>query len=191
MVLTGCTNGSEQCTDLFGDATIYTAEALVGSSAESGMGAGFVERFGESFATGVAKEDIVLVEGEISIGGIDLVIYPTEDGCDIAIPSINAIFKHMNGRNTHSIISSLDYIDSTIEKLQSYVVAGYDYVFTSHDLAESAEALVDKINYLKETKEIAQNSDSAEAFLAAMSEAFPNYDGVGYLEMSAATLFSE
>jgi len=35
------------------------------------------------------------------------------------------------------------------------------------------------------------NPISAEAFIAAVNEAFPNYDGAGYLEMSAGALFSE
>lgn len=98
---------------------------------------------------------------------------------------------HMNGSNTHSIIGSLDQIDDTIAKLQGYVDIGYSYVFTSHDIAESGDALVNKINYLSRTKEIAEASDNSEDFIAMMDEAFPDYDGTSFMEMSARRLFAD
>lgn len=173
----------------FEGATVYSSAAIKDATAESGMGAGFAAAFGDSFAVDVAKADAVLTEGEITIGGIDMVIYPTADGCDIAVPVLNAIFVHMNGANTHSILGSLNNIDDLIVKLQAYETVGYDYVFTSHDKVETSEALTVKIQYLKETKEIAVSSANADAFAAAMNEAFPDYNGDNYLGMTTEALF--
>lgn len=177
--------------DRYVDAKVYKTEAIADASADAGMGAGFVAAFGDAFAATVPETDELLAEGEVSIGGVDMTIYPTEDGADIAIPAIHAIFVHMNGENTHSIIGSIDEIDGWAAKLQSYVDAGYAYVFTSHDRIETASALTAKIDYLNQVKEIAAASSNAEEFTNAMNEAFPNYGGENYLAMTVAALFSE
>ena len=46
-----------------------------------------------------------------------------------------------------------------------------------------------KIAYLAKTAEIAESAESAEDFTAQMREAFPDYAGENYLEMTAGFLF--
>lgn len=177
--------------DQFKGAKIYIAEALAGASQKTDMGAGFATRFGDGFAKGIATEDVVLKAGKTQIGGIDMVIYPTDSGCDIAIPSINALFIHMNGGSTHSITRDLDKIADKVAVLKRYAGLGFDYILTSHDAVEPASALNDKVQYLNKVKEIANASDSADSFIAAMKKAFPDYKGEAYLKMTAAALFPQ
>lgn len=47
----------------------------------------------------------------------------------------------------------------------------------------------EKLRYLAETKKLAQNCTNAADFKAAMQKAFPNYDGLNYLDMTAAALY--
>lgn len=46
-----------------------------------------------------------------------------------------------------------------------------------------------KISYLNTTKEIMQQSKTADEFKAAMQAAFPAYDGLNYLDMTAGFLY--
>ena len=67
---------------------------------------------------------------------------------------------------------------------------GYELILTSHHTPEKPEALDEKIAYLEKTKEILSASRTKEDFVAAMKKAFPDYQGEGYLEMSAANLYN-
>ena len=60
---------------------------------------------------------------------------------------------------------------------------------TSHHAPERPEALDKKIAYLERTLEILSASKTKEDFVAAMKQAFPDYQGEAYLEMSAANLY--
>ena len=46
-----------------------------------------------------------------------------------------------------------------------------------------------KISYLNKTKEIMQQSKTADEFKANMKAAFPAYDGENYLDMTAGFLY--
>ena len=48
-----------------------------------------------------------------------------------------------------------------------------------------------KIEYLAKAAEIAETAESAEDFTAQMHEAFPDYAGDNYLEMTAGFAFAE
>lgn len=177
--------------DYFQGAKVYSAEALIGSSAETGMGANFANSFGDAFATSVPKADVVLKAGKTTIGGVEMVIYSTGDGCDIEIPAINAIFVHMNGSKTHSILGSIEDINTQITKLKGYATKNYNFVLTSHDKLETGKAITEKIAYLERAKEIIASSNSIEEFTVAMKTAFPEYQGEHYLGMSAGMIYGE
>ena len=46
-----------------------------------------------------------------------------------------------------------------------------------------------KLGYLKKVKNLAQTCKAKDEFVAAVREAFPGYQGDGYLEMTAGFLF--
>ena len=51
--------------------------------------------------------------------------------------------------------------------------------------------MTEKIAYVEKAKELAASCTTAEAFIAAMEEAFPDYTGQNYLEMTAGYLYPE
>lgn len=62
-------------------------------------------------------------------------------------------------------------------------------ILTSHGGPEGQDAVAEKIAYLNKTKEIMQQSKTADEFKAAMQAAFPAYDGLNYLDMTAGFLY--
>lgn len=62
-------------------------------------------------------------------------------------------------------------------------------ILTSHGGPEGQDAVAEKISYLNNTKEIMQQSKTADEFKAAMQAAFPVYDGLNYLDMTAGFLY--
>jgi hypothetical protein len=68
---------------------------------------------------------------------------------------------------------------------------GYGLILTSHDIPRGVEIAAEKIAYLERTKALAASSNDAEAFMAAMNAAFPNYYGEDFLGMTAEALFAD
>ena len=59
----------------------------------------------------------------------------------------------------------------------------------SHYVPEGQTAVTEKIKYLRKVKELVSASADREIFIKNVKEAFPDYEGVNYLEMSAGMLF--
>lgn len=179
--------------DAFGDVEIIGTEEARAAQAEGGsvkgLIDGFVAAFGEDF-NGAIPDITTLVEaGTITVDGLELVITPTMDGFDIEIPAIRSVFTHMMGSDVHNILVSVEQIDGMIAQLQGYQAQDYALILTSHYEPETLEAVATKIAYLETAKDLALSSADGEAFMAAMQEAFPDYSGVNYLEISAGALF--
>lgn len=149
----------------------------------------FVAAFGEDFNGNVPEITSLVVPGAITLDGVDFIITATADGYDIEIPAINAVFTHMMGADVHNILGSIEQIDAMIAQVQDYQEKGYALILSSHYAPETQEDMATKLAYLETAKELAQTSADAEAFTAAMNEAFPDYSGVNYLEISAGALF--
>ena len=49
--------------------------------------------------------------------------------------------------------------------------------------------MAEKISYVEKTTELAAANDNADDFIVAMKEAFPDYTGENYLEMTAGYLY--
>ena len=92
----------------------------------------------------------------------------------------------MLGSDCHNILTSREHIAAFIEELKGF---DYDLVLTSHYAPEGTDAVASKIAYLEKTLELADSCTDSESFTAAMREAFPDYSGENYLEMSAGMLY--
>ena len=154
---------------------------------------GLYETFGDDFHGG---NDMVQVtntvsEGVINIAGIDFNVINNGDTYDIEIPEINAIYTHMLGKTTHSILVSADAMDSMLDTLHSYKDAGYNMILSAHSEPEGQDAVEEKISYVEKAKELYDECKTADEFISEMKKAYPDYSGENYLEMSASALYAE
>lgn len=153
---------------------------------------GLYETFGDDFHGGPDMAQITdVVSGTVTAAGIDFTLVDHGETYDLEIPALNVIYTHMLGKTSHSILTSVEHMDSMLEILRGYQDAGYDMILTAHGGPEGQDAVTEKIAYVEKTKELAAASASAEEFTAAMEEAFPGYTGENYLEMTAGYLFPE
>ena len=151
---------------------------------------GLYETFGDDFHGGADLANInKVVSGTVTVAGIDFNLIDCGETYDLEIPSMNAVYTHMLGKTCHSILTSTAHMDSMIETLKGYQSAGYDMILSAHSGVEGQDAVAEKIAYVEKAKELAASCDNAEAFMTAMKEAFPDYIGENYLEMSAGYLY--
>lgn len=172
--------------DAYPDAKMYASEGL----GEQGLVAGFVEAFGDAF-NGTLPTAFTLVEpGAITLGGVAFHVMETADAFDLEIPAIGVYLTHMLGADTHNILTSMDQIDAMIAQMREMQAKDYCLVLTGHDIPRTIDIAAEKIAYLEKTRALAEASDSAAAFIQGMKEAFPDYQGENYLEMSAGALLA-
>ena len=151
---------------------------------------GLYETFGDDFHGGPDMAYInKVVSGTVTVAGIDFNLIDHGETYDLEIPSMNAVYTHMLGKTSHAILTSTAHMDSMLETLKGYQSAGYDMILTAHSGVEGQDAVTEKISYVEKAKELAENNDNADSFMAAVKEAFPDYTGENYLEMSAGYLF--
>ena len=151
---------------------------------------GLYETFGDDFHGGADLANInKVVSGTVTVAGIDFNLIDCGETYDLEIPSMNAVYTHMLGKTCHSILTSTAHMDSMIETLKGYQSVGYDMILSAHSGVEGQDAVAEKIAYVEKAKELAASCDNAEAFVTAMKEAFPDYIGENYLEMSAGYLY--
>jgi hypothetical protein len=150
----------------------------------------FAEQFGEIFNDSMPETYELVRSGEMTISGVEFNVIQTDSAFDLEIPEINVYFTHMVGKNTHNILPSIDAIDGMIAWMKNIQSKNYDLILSGHDIPRTIEISAEKIAYLEKTKEFALSSIDAEAFIQVMNNAFPNYYGENYLEMSAEALFA-
>ena len=158
--------------------TQAAADAIAGGSTYA-TASGLQETFGDAWNPNYG----------VTVGGIEFEVANSADTYDLVIPAANCVYTHMLGETVHSIATSLEAADAMIATLQGYQEAGYALVLPSHTMPEGQGAVAAKISYLEQLREIAGDSTTAEAFTAAMKEAFPGYSGENYLDMTAGFLF--
>ena len=66
---------------------------------------------------------------------------------------------------------------------------GFDLVLTSHYTPEDLKDAQTKINYLNDLKEIACECESADEMKARVTEKYPEYSGMNYLDMTVGFFF--
>ena len=175
---------------------IYASKAAV-EFAKDGRGAALFENFAKGvpgFDPEVIVPDHVLEAPEAVLGGVAFALEYDDipapaPGMTVAVPSAKVVYLHMLGGDTHSILGGAEHIKAFAEALRKMKGQGYELILTSHHAPERPEALDKKIAYLEKTLEILSASKTKEDFVAAMKQAFPDYQGEAYLEMSAANLY--
>lgn len=178
--------------EIFGDVTIYATENALANWGEGGsiraLTDSFVESFGDAVAASCpAEAEIVNFGDTVTLAGVDFIIRDEgDDAYGVEIPAINTVYIHMLGSDCHNILTSREHIAAFAEELKSF---DYALVLTSHYVPEGADAVAEKIAYLEKTLELAESCADAAEFTAAMNEAFPDYSGANYLEMTAGMLF--
>lgn len=179
----------------YGDVKIYATEGALNSWKEGGRVWGLTLTFamsdGDKVADDLPDKAEIITEGQtIKLAGIDFVILHESDGENygIFIPAMNAVYRHMMGSKTHSILTSIPYIEAEIAELKDYQVKGYEIILTSHHEPEGKDAVNEKIAYLEKVLEIAKSSNRRDKFISGVKAAFPDYDGEEYLEMTAGAL---
>ncbi len=120
------------------------------------------------------------------MAGISFNLIERGEAYDLEIPAINAVYTHMLGKTSHSILTSLEHMDETAIALKTYQAKGYERILPG---PEGQDAVAEKLSYIKKAKELAAANGTAKNFIRAMQEAFPNYDGENYLEMTAGCLY--
>ena len=172
---------------------VYGTEGAQKSIVSGSTGAttqGLFAAFGTDFHGGDDTAAITnTVSGKVQLAGVDFEVIDRGESYDLAIPSLNVVYTHMLGKTTHSILTSEAHIEAFLQMLKEYQAAGYAMILTSHGGPEGQDAVAEKISYLNKTKEIMQQSKTADEFKANMKAAFPAYDGENYLDMTAGFLY--
>ena len=182
----------------YGDVKVYATEGALKSWAEGGSVWGLTQSFkqalGDKVADDLPDSAEILTEGQtVRLAGLDFVILHESDGENygVAIPAINAVYRHMMGSKTHNILPAVPYIEAEIAELKGYQDKGYSLILTSHNAPEGKQAVAEKIAYLEKVLDLAKSSKTRAEFVDSVKSAFPDYNGEAYLDMSAGGLFSE
>lgn len=165
------------------------AKTSIGGGTAKAITDGLQQAFGDDFHGKDAAVITDVVNGKITLGGVQFELLDRGESYDLVIPAFNAVYTHMLGKTTHSILVSAEHIDAFAAVLREYQSAGYELILTSHGGPEGQDAVEEKLHYLAETKTVAQNCTNAAGFKAAMQKAFPDYDGLNYLDMTASALY--
>lgn len=147
--------------------------------------------FGAAFVADVAPVDQLLPLGRSTVGGVDVLVAPDGDGYTIAIPDLDAVYLHMLGADSHSILVSPEHMGAEVAKLEDFKTAKYTLILSSHHAPEGPSDVDAKIAYIKNAKQIAAASADKADFAARMKAAYPTYGGENYLGMTADALFKE
>lgn len=90
---------------------------------------------------------------------------------------------------SHLQISSPAAIDAEIAEAEKSLASGAELFIGGHGGAAKRDAVEFKIAYLKKMKEVFQANENAEAFVAAMEQAYPELPGAEGLTDLGKTLY--
>lgn len=142
-----------------------------------------------------------IVEGKKALAGIELPAFtagldawkdyveslgkPMNDIFIVCHPAGASYIKGMNVYGTEGAQKSIVSGSTGATTQGLFAAFGADF----HGGPEGQDAVAEKISYLNKTKEIMQQSKTADEFKANMKAAFPAYDGENYLDMTAGFLY--
>lgn len=152
---------------------------------------GFIQAFGSAFDGAIHTITDHIDEGEFEIGGIKFNVIATSEAYDLEIPEINCVYTHMLGSDCHNIFAGAEHAQQFRALMQHYIDRDYRLIFTGHHAPETIAAAQTKIAYIDQLLEIAKSAHSAAEMIAAAKQAFPDYSGDNYLEMTAGFFFPE
>lgn len=163
-------------------------QAQVGCSVTS-LTDDFSATYEEVYDDTIPENVTIITPGNVTIEGMEFIITETPDGFDVGIPLLKALYTHMLGADTHSLLASAAELDESIARLKGYQEKDYELFLSAHHAPEDQEALAEKIAYLEKMKELSTTSDSRNAFLEAMRSTYPDCEGADYLLATAEALF--
>jgi hypothetical protein len=169
--------------------TTKTADDYARKGRGQQAAANFAQTFNGKFDDTLVKTNHIIKGDTLTIAGIDLLVLPNAEAFDLVIPEIKALYIHMLGHDTHSIIESVAQASGMIQTLQDHLKNEYELILTSHHAPETAADVLLKIDYLKDlvlTESKAKNKDD---FIDKMRMAYPECKKEDYLEMTAGMLF--
>ena len=182
----------------YGGVKIYATESALKSWQKGGsvwnLTQSFIQAAGDKVAEDLPDSADIIAEGQtVKLAGMDFVILHESDGegYGIAIPAMNAVYRHMMGSKTHNILPAIPYIEAEIAELKGSQETDYALILTSHNAPEGLYAVGEKIAYLEKVLELAKSCRDKDEFSAKVKEAFPDYNGEAYLGMTAGALFSK
>ncbi len=142
-----------------------------------------------------------IVEGKDTLAGIELPAFtagldtwkdyveslgkPMNDIFIVCHPAGASYIKGMNVYGTEGAQKSIVSGSTGATTQGLFAAFGADF----HGGPEVQDAVAEKISYLNKTKEIMQQSKTADEFKANMKAAFPAYNGENYLDMMAGFLY--
>lgn len=142
-----------------------------------------------------------IVEGKKALAGIELPAFtagldtwkdyvqslgkPTNDIFIVCHPAGASYIKGMNVYGTEGAQKSIVSGSTGATTQGLFAAFGADF----HGGPEVQDAVAEKISYLNKTKEIMQQSKTADEFKANMKATFPAYNGENYLDMMAGFLY--
>ena len=176
----------------YGNAPVYStasAKAAMASGSTRAIVEGVKRGFGDKFESELATVDRILPIGRTRFDGVAYDIRQDGDGYAVVLPAQKIAFRHMLGGDSHSIIGSPAQADSMISQLSRYRREGIRAVYSTHHAPEGADAIRQKISYLRTLKDVAARSAGKEEFVAAMKAKYPRLQGDKYLGMTAGRLY--
>lgn len=178
---------------LFNDVKNYASQGTINSMTSGTirhLNDGFIPSFGADFDEKLPKITEILSERSYNIGGFELNITYHDENIEIELPQINCIYTHMLGHDVHSIIGGEEHANVIISQLKGYEEKKYTLILSSHYTPETLEDVKEKIEYVNEIKNIAKESSNVEEFKTNVKAKYPNYSGLNYLDMTAASFFA-
>lgn len=149
----------------------------------------FTATFGEIFDNSIHTTTDFIENGRISLASITFEIIDKDEGFDIIIPEINAVYTHMLGHDCHSIVAGAAHAQAMITELEDYKKNGYDLILTSHYTPEDLKDVDVKIAYLKDLIEISKTCVNGDEFKKKVAAKYPKYSGQNYLDMTTSFFF--
>ena len=125
----------------------------------------------------ISDIDSILNPGLNTIGGIEFEIMDTNEGYDIAIPAIKAVYTHTLGMSTLCTLAGQNQIErvlgSVLESLERIRAKGYPLVLSGHDTPKTLADVDVKIAYLKEMRNLVGQNIGTEDLMSRLKNAYP------------------
>lgn len=136
----------------------------------------------------VAITDFITRE-QMVIGGIAFRFVDYGDDFDVFVPRMRAVYTHMFGADTHSLITSVADADILIGRARMYAEESVALILSSHHEPELADAIGRKIGYLENAKEQIEDSVDGDEYRERMRRFYPRHLGGNLLDISSAMIF--
>lgn len=159
-------------------------------------------RLGEEFAepTIVLTPDPDTHDAEFDLEGVTYTVTEHDSSYDIRISSVGAVFSPIPGKDSFGLYPDADAFDSVLQDLRSYENAMSDeagpgenisFLFGSSGRVIAPEDMEAVITGTEALKALAEESEDADSFIEAATDALPDYQGAGALAITAASLFPD